>query len=204
MAVNDADGLIPAQGGHEDGCPQAPLAPEPSAVVVSISAVPMGKGHLRAFPFQSEPTLTSVLNWTNENAVSNTSIVQTCVDCGLDISIYVRGDAGAHIVIDVVGYFSEPEPTPPQINVLTNPQTINPNQEILVYSPRCPSGYQLTSGAFHGPRATHHGSRPAVHGTTDSAIGVNVADSWLCEGRNDTTDPINVDCYSVCSRLPGS
>jgi len=205
LSINDIDAMIPAQGGHEEGCPQAPLAPEPTAVVLTITAEPaVGGGHFRTYPFQGQPTLTSALNWHVGNTVANTTVVQTCVDCGADLSIYLEGEGATHIVVDLLGYFMKPEPTPPQINVLRTPYTVDPKLDILMYSPVCPSGYQLTGGGFHGPRMLNYGSRPTVYGTTDSAIGVEIANAWLCEGRNDTNSPLNVACYVVCAQLPGS
>jgi len=205
IAVNDNGSHIPEQGGNELGCPGMPTSNEPPAVVMTITAVPLGSGNFRAFAYNDPAPLISVLNWGLGRVVANTTIVSTCSGCAKDISIQVDG-AAAHIIIDVVGYFGPPTATPVDIQVLRSDLYTPANgDDVEIFSPPCPSGWNVVAGGFEG-NFTHYVSRPAWGANSDpiEALGINTANSWMCTGNNDSGDMADTRCWVVCVRTPGN
>jgi len=205
--VNDSFGAIPSQGGNPGGCPEMSVTGEPAAVVVTLTAVPSGVGNLRAFAYTGFLPTASVLNYNPGANIANTTIVPACQACGPDIS--VRVDVGAtQIIADVVGYFRPPIATPTDVLVQNASVTVPNGSGFDVFTPSCPAGWRVTGGgfvaAFHGDRI-YSGSRPAIQGFYgfDDTVGVNWADSWLCQGVNDTGLTTDAWCYVICSRVPG-
>ena len=205
IAVNDGGDLIPDQGGNTDGCPEMPTLPEAAAVVLTITAVPVGSnsGHFRAYAYNDpDPPLISVTNWHTGSIVANTTIVPACENCGRDVSVRVVGGP-VHLVIDVMGFFRTPEATPLETIVKENTQSVTSLAGITMWSPACPSGWKATGGGFHAPLITNYGGRAAVHNSSGSVHDLSIANAWLCEGLNNTVNSLNVTCSVVCARIPG-
>ena len=204
IAVNDNGSHIPEQGGKATGCPDMPTSTEPPAVVMTITAVPLGSGNFRAFAYNDPAPLISVLNWGLGRVVANTTTVSTCSGCAKDISIQVDG-AAAHIIIDVVGYFGPPTATPVDIQVLRTTDSVANNTDVLMFSDPCPSGWNVVAGGFEAD-FKHYASRPGWETDPNpiEAIGINVANSWMCKGRNETGATADAACWVVCARTTGN
>jgi hypothetical protein len=183
-----------------------PVAFEPAAVAVTLTVVPSATGNLRAFAFSGPVPLASVLNYYTGANIANTTIVPACQGCGSDLTLQIDGGT-THIIADVVGYFRPNIATPTDVLVV-NSLNVVPNGDQFAIFATCPPGWRVTGGGhvtqFYGDRLIS-GDRPAVAGQFgfDSAVGFNLADSWLCQGLNDTGFSNEVRCYVVCSRVPG-
>jgi hypothetical protein len=205
--VNDSFGAIPSQGGNPAGCPLMPISGEPSAVAVTLTAVPSATGDLRAFAFSGPVPVASVLNYTPGIAIANTTIVPACQGCGPDLTVQV--DVGAtQIIADVVGYFRPPVATPTDVLVQNAMVFVNNGDQFDIFTPSCPAGWRVTGGGFLGDLYTARifvSNRPAVQGdfSASGAVGINLADSWLCQGQNNSGSGTDVWCYVLCSRVPG-
>lgn len=205
--VNDSYGMIPSQGGNPAGCPQMPTVGEPSAVAVTLTVVPQATGDLRSYAYTGPTPLASVLNYSPGSVLANTTIVPACQGCGPDITVLV--DVGAtQIIADVVGYFRPPIATPTDVLVLNSLTNVASGALFSLFTPSCPAGWRVTGGGFVSHWFSDRifaGSRPAVQGSLDYdiTVGVNLADSWLCQGENNTGAATDVRCYVLCSRVPG-
>jgi hypothetical protein len=102
---------LQGQGGNPAGC-GVPAGPARSAIINFVAVNPAGPGNLRVWAY-SEPPLApptaSILNYTSGLNLANGIAVPLCdagaTTCNFDIK--VQADAsGAHLVADVVGYFS--------------------------------------------------------------------------------------------------
>jgi len=205
--VNDSFAAIPSQGGNPSGCPIMPVTGEPSAVALTLTAVPSAAGNLRAFAYSGPVPVASVLNYNPGVAIANTTIVPACQGCGPDITVQV--DVGAtQIIADVVGYFRPPVATPTDVLVQNAVTTVANGDMFDLFTPSCPAGWRVTGGGFLGGFYQDRifvGSRPAILGdfSANGSVGVNLANSWLCQGENNTGSTTDVWCYVLCSRVPG-
>jgi hypothetical protein len=196
------------QGGFPGACPGMPFGVA-SAVAVTITATQTaGPGFFTAWSFCGIQPVASTVNYSAGDTIANTTIVPDCPGGGSDISVFA-GTSTAHLVIDLVGYFSAPVATALDNNVLQTITNVAAGAgSFSIFSPACPAGWRLTGGgslvnSFTGVPLI--GARPAVFGNTSSAValGVNNANSWLCQGNNIGQGAVDVECFSVCARVPG-
>lgn len=205
--VNDSFAAIPSQGGNPAGCPIMPISGEPSAVALTLTAVPSANGDLRAFAFSGPVPVASVLNYNPGIAIANTTMVPSCQGCGNDITVQV--DVGAtQIIADVVGYFRSPVATPTDVLVQNAVTTVANGNLFDLFTPSCPTGWRVTGGGYVSGFYTDHiviGSRPAIQGdfSFDGSVGINLANSWFCQGENNTGSTTEIRCYVLCARVPG-
>jgi hypothetical protein len=117
FAVVAGSSLLP-QGGNAGGCgipgyggSPNPTHPRVQAVMMSFIAVgAAGAGNLRAWG-SGPPPNASVLNYAAGTTVSNGVVVPLDQDSTPGADLLVRADVAAtHLVIDVLGYFSERHP----------------------------------------------------------------------------------------------
>jgi hypothetical protein len=105
----DANGAnLTAQGGSATGCGVA--EPDPAALAVTITAVgPAGAGNLRAWATNGAVPNASVVNYALPGQglnLANTTIIPLLQSVGSVNEFTLRADvSGAHVVVDVVGYF---------------------------------------------------------------------------------------------------
>jgi hypothetical protein len=109
---------LAAQGGSASGCGvpgygglPTPSHPRVQAVMLNFTAVaPQGAGNLRAWA-SGPPPNASVLNYVAASTVANGVVVPLDQDATPGADLLVRADVAAtHLVIDVLGYFSERPP----------------------------------------------------------------------------------------------
>jgi hypothetical protein len=106
----DLDGLGGAattyaqQGGVAASC-NIPYGKATAAALNITATETTSPGYLTAWGLGTQPNA-SVLNWTTGATIANTTIVPIVPSASTDFSIY--SSSGAHVVIDVVGYFAAP------------------------------------------------------------------------------------------------
>jgi hypothetical protein len=118
---------LQGQGGNPLGC-GVPLGPARSAIINFVAVNPSGAGNLRTWAYSEPPgpaPTASIINFTTGVTVANGLAVSLCdpstTTCSFDIKIQADG-SGAHLVADVVGYFSAPaSPTVPWSAVTAKP-----------------------------------------------------------------------------------
>lgn len=107
----DVAGALGGQGGAPNCAVPEGAA---SAVVLNFVAVgPVGNGNLRAWPFGQPVPIASVINYTTGVNIANGVVIGICDPgagaCAKDFT--VRADSSdVNLVVDVMGYFSRPEP----------------------------------------------------------------------------------------------
>jgi hypothetical protein len=106
----DLDGLggpattYAQQGGVGTSC-NIPYGKVTAAAMTITVTETTGPGFITAWGLGTQP-LTSVLNWVAGQTIANTTIVPIVPNSGTDFSIYSY--SGAHVIIDVVGYYAAP------------------------------------------------------------------------------------------------
>jgi hypothetical protein len=181
-----------------------------AAVMVNIVAVtPAGAGDLRMWSWDSSdpaPPNASVINYS---AVSGLNIANgvvlricntatatggTCTD-----DLFVRADvAGAHLIVDVLGFFAPPFVTGLNCTMATNTTTIPPNSFTSVSSTGCGIAQTMTGG---GCGNTADGQVVL----TDSHLDVSGSTPvWICFYKNsDATTTYDITASGVCCQVPG-
>jgi hypothetical protein len=108
--TNGSAASIAGQGGNPAGCPDIPF--DPPAVAATVTAVaPAAAGNITAYPYLATLPTASTVNYALPGTglnLANTTVIPTCVVCGLDFSVFANVGT-AHVVIDVVGYFQAPQ-----------------------------------------------------------------------------------------------
>jgi hypothetical protein len=102
--------VIANQGGNAAGC-SSPVG-EPRGVVVNVTAVPSTYGgNLRAYPANAALPTASLVNFRPGENIANAAAVQTYYAVGQELRIYASQPT--HVVVDVMGYYSQPGTTLP-------------------------------------------------------------------------------------------
>jgi hypothetical protein len=105
------------QGGNVNGC-DVPFGPATSAIINFVAVNPVGAGNLRAWAYRTPPAAppaASILNYTSGFNIANGIAVPLCdvseagQTCPADLRLQADV-SGAHLVADVVGYFTREIP----------------------------------------------------------------------------------------------
>jgi hypothetical protein len=194
----------------QGGAAECLVNSDSAAVVVNVTAVPVsgGQGFLTVWPFgQSRPNA-SLVNYNSgstSSAIANAVSQSQCRLCSEEL--YVYASRTTHVLVDVIGYFARPTATPLDNDVRYASKSVLNNSLFDLHSPACISGFRLTGGGFlessYDEGFNFIGSRP-VSGTSFGLVsGTNIADRYLCQGRNQSGGTRTAYCYSVCARIPG-
>ena len=182
-----------AQGGAATNCS---LPENVSAVTVKLTSVrPPADGFFTAFPFDEMQPLASSLNYTAGLISSDESHVRLCRPaCPSGFSVFSQ--AQSNIVIDVTGYFIEPEATALECTVAQNSGNLDLLGGLQARSVNCPADYTATGGGCGGPLGIGvSNSRPVVVG--GSPVG------WQCDLVGSLLSIISYQVSATCCRVPG-
>jgi len=182
---------ITPQGGNAAGCP-SPVG-EPRGVVVNVTAVPSTfGGNLRAYPANVATPTASLVNFRPGVTIANAAAVQTYNAVGpRELEIYASQPT--HVVIDVMGYYSQPEATPVQYVRVGGNANIGPGIGV-VYSDYCPAGYEWVSSGTQGVQRYTYVLGSGRNGSLQRSF---------CIYNNLTGDTANLGCDAHCIRVPG-
>lgn len=189
----DVDGAsFATQGGFNGSC-GVPFGVA-AAVAMTITAIlPFGAGHVAAWGLGTKPEA-SVLNFTPNVTVANTTIVPVVPGSGADFSIFTS--AGTRMAIDVVGYFSAPLATALDCTSTASAVTVVPYNAYTAVDAACPAGYTVTGGGTFPTEGTL--GRPGIW--TDGSPAGN---SWRTWVDNQTGANRTIQTYARCCRVPG-
>lgn len=197
-----------SQGGFSGSC-GIPTSLEVGAVAINVTSTGQtGNGNIRVVETGGGVPNASLLNYTPGQNLANAAVVRSATAVGNDIFI-LSSFAASHVIVDLLGYFAAPIQTPVDNLVLSNVISAANNANFDVLSPLCPSTWQLTGGGFleniYSTGINMVSSRPVRNGSfaATSGNGINQANQWLCQGRNQSGSTTDVYCYSVCARVPG-
>jgi hypothetical protein len=180
------------QGGNAGPCGLPYGAGRAIAATITVTDT-VGSGWITAWGGGSMP-LASVINYTTNTTVANTTVIPIVPGAGNDFSIYSA--ATADVIIDVVGYYAPPVATAVSTYVVSATTTAAASSYFAAYSGTCPTGYYVTGGGFRWEY---------YQGAGDSTMTSSwpTGNQWLAQGRNNLASAQNIVTYAVCTRVPG-
>ena len=144
--VTAVGGSYAFQGGATDNCGGVGAAGNFAAAVLTLTVpAAAASGSLTAFAFgATQPSATS-LEFPLGQSVSNTTVVR--LDQGPAANeLSVATTANAHVVIDIVGYFTNPaQPILECVTTAENTASVAAGGSDDVFAPACPTGYGETA-----------------------------------------------------------
>ena len=183
-----------AQGGASGNCG---LPENAAALLVKVTAVnPINLGFLTAYPTGDARPLSASLTYaSNASVTSNESLFKLCRPaCASQFTIYAN--AQAHVVVDVEGYFMEPEATPIECAVAQQTGNLDLLSGIQSRSVTCPAGYAATGGGCGGPLGIGvSNSQPLL--SAGQPVG------WRCDLVGSLLSVISYQVNATCCRVPG-
>lgn len=167
-------GSLAGQGGRAGGCG---VPADATAVEASVSAVtPTGTGYLRAWPTGVAPASATFLNYSPAQGTTNTGAL--AIGGGATPGVTVGNFSGrSDYVIDVQGYFADPETVDGSLYVPVTPCRVVDTRAQGVFAPRYlgPGSSSLWQVAGAGPTVAQQGGRPGGCGVPDGATAVEAA-----------------------------
>lgn len=182
-----------SQGGDATNCG---LPANVSAVSVNVAAVnPSINGYFTAYPSNETRPLASSLNYITGVVTSSESIFRLCRP-GCPTQFTVFSFAQSDIVIDVNGYFAEPEATALDCTVAQQTGNLDLLGGLQMRSVSCPAGYTATGGGCGGPLGIGvSNSQPMV--TAGQPSG------WSCDLVGSLLSIVSYQVNATCCRIPG-
>jgi hypothetical protein len=179
----------------------------PSAAVATVTVVsPTAAGNFVAWGGANPVPLTSILNWNNPGDIAaNTTVIPAGGRAGMgpggavqDFAVFYNGPSGAaHVIVDVVGYFTENAATALDCHVTTPlPLTVNTTTDVYIGANACDTGYRVVASSCATSGASQSVSLNTV--ATDTSANFGSCD-WFHTG----TPSVTLFASSVCCRLPG-
>jgi hypothetical protein len=177
------------QGGDSTDCSGAGSAGSFAAAVFNFTVVtPGAAGYITAFPYLASRPLASTVNYNAGDVKGNLAVVK--LDQGAsanELSVYSL--AQTHLVVDLVGYFINPQAT--ELQCQDTAETIvavAAGASQNASAPACPTGY--TSTATNCESSTWE--MPFVYFHTG-----------ICSARNNSGGAANLRASQTCCRVPG-
>ena len=181
------------QGGVVGDCN---LPANASAVTVKVTASrPVGDGFLTVYPFNETRPLASSLNYLANVDTSNESHFKLCrPGCTSQFTVYSFQQT--NVVVDVNGYFTEPEATALDCTVAQQSGNLDLLGGLQPRSVSCPAGYSATGGGCGGPLGlTVNNSQPLV--SNGAPVG------WQCDLVGSLLSVLSYQVSATCCRTPG-
>lgn len=187
------NGGFTSQGGDPGNCG---VPENVSAITVKVTAVlPQSNGYLTVYPSNEARPFASSLNYMQGQVNSDESHFRLCrPGCGTQFSVFSL--AQTDVVVDVTGYFVEPEASALDCTVARNSGNLDLLGGLQARSVSCPTGYTATGGGCGGPLGiTVSNSQPVV--TAGQPTG------WSCDLVGSLLSVISYQVSATCCRTPG-
>lgn len=186
-----AAGDFTGQGGSASNCG---LPADPAALMMNVTVVdPLAPGYLTAFVTNQSRPLASSLNYATGQIINNQMIAWmiNLQAPARNTTFSLYSFSTTHVVIDVVGYFSEAKPTYAPIDCIGFPSntSIPANSAGTTAFLGCPLNYSITSIACNSSY------NPDVN-----VIGSSIVSSGACRIRNNTNTIQSVELTARCCR----
>lgn len=182
-----------AQGGASGDCG---IPENASAITVKLAASqPLLDGYLTAFPSDEPQPMASSLNYLRGVVSSNETHLKLCrPGCASEFSVFSLWDTD--VVVDVTGYFIEPEATALDCVVASQSGNLDLLSGLQTRSVSCAAGYTATGGGCGGPLGIGiSNSQPVV--TAGSPTG------WSCDLIGSLLSIVSYQVNATCCRIPG-
>ena len=180
------------QGGNPGPC-GVPFNVAAAAAMNFTVTGTTGSGHLTAWGLGTQP-LASTLNYVAGDTVANSTVIPVVPGGGNDFSVFVA--AGAHVVVDVVGYFAAPVATALNCVQSTLATTVVANLGNINFNANaCPAGFTAVSLTCHATLF--------FGGTEWTGFGLRTTGSNDCQGVNNSGVSQTYNAAFTCCRIPG-
>lgn len=182
-----------SQGGDASNCN---LPQNVSALSVKITSVlPSADGYFTAYPFDQAKPLASSLNYVGGMILSDESHVRLCRPaCPSEFNVYSY--AQSEIVIDVTGYFIEPEATALDCTIAQESGSLALLGGLQTKFVNCPTDYTATGGGCGGVLGVGiSNSEPNV--VAGQPVG------WKCDLVGSLLSVLGYQVNATCCRVPG-
>jgi hypothetical protein len=182
-----------AQGGAATNCG---LPANASAISVKlVSEFPTMTGYFTAYPFNEVRPLSSSLNYAGGSTTSDQSNIRLCrPGCANEFNVY--SDAQSTLIVDVDGYYMEPEATELDCTVAQTSGNLALLGGLQPKSVACPAGYTATGGGCGGPLGIG-----VSNSEPDVVAGHPVG--WKCDLIGSLLSVISYQVNATCCRTPG-
>lgn len=186
-----------AQGGAPGNCG---IPQNVSAVTVTIaSQAATSSGYFTAFPFSEAMPVAATLNYNISipgiNVYSNAADIRLCrPGCASEFSVYSK--AQAQLIVDVTGYFAEPEATALDCTVASESGSLALLSGLQPKSVTCPAGYTSTGGGCGGVLGV------AVSNAQPLVVGGQPV-GYRCDLVGSLLGILGYEVSATCCRLPG-
>ncbi len=196
-------------GPASTACPETFFTYSPSAAVATITVTGQGgAGNLIAWGGENPVASASTMSYPASGDTSSLATIPWGGRSGtgaggtvLDFAVKVNAPTTTHVVVDIVGYYTQPEATALDcINRVTTDTAVPPGN-FNVFPPACSAGYTATGGGCRTPsfNVATWAIPAALFTTTDNSTAVSLS----CSGTNITAGNISVNAMVRCCRVPG-
>jgi hypothetical protein len=193
-----SDAQFDGQGGGPFPCPGLPSFSHLGwSVNITVVNFYTTNGGLKAYPFNGSEPNASVINWVPglNGAIANGVTLTGCLGCVDDIVIKAFSEA-THVIIDVMGYFSEATANTSTVTYHAGASTPIPgNSSANVSGAACPAGTILVGG----------GSAPtsfAVFMVADNPGSLTSTTTWVTAFNNSSASAASAIVESICMDRP--
>lgn len=182
-----------SQGGFASDC-GIPL--NAAVLTVKLTATnTVSTGHFLAYPTGQPKPLASSLNYQAGVNTSNTAYIELCrPGCVTEFTIFALTQANA--VVDVTGYYIEPEATALDCTVAEETGNLDLLGGLQARSVDCPAGYTATGGGCGGPLGIGVSNSQPV-------VSAGQPTGWSCDLVGSLLSVIAYQVNATCCRTPG-
>jgi hypothetical protein len=203
-------------GAASSACPATVFSYVPSAAVATVTVTGQGgAGNLVVWGGANPVASASTLSYGATGDIANLAVVPWGGRTGAgpggtvkDFGVFVNAFSAANIVIDIVGYYTQPQATALDCTTPQNQVALN-HASTIETSVDCAAGYQVTGGGcvFYNTdgssSASTVGNVVLNYSTRHRSSGVNL-NGWACRfTNNDPTIDYFMSARPTCCRTPG-
>jgi hypothetical protein len=185
-----------AQGGFAGSC-GIPTTLDVAGVAINVTSTDQtGFGDLRVIETGGGVPNASLVNYQPGVNIANAAVSRSAIGFSNDIFIYSAASS-THVVVDLMGYFTEPVATALQCTQPTDNFSMPDGYNAYSQSPACAAGYSLTGGGYQWTGTFNGTMRVYKSGPN------NAGTAWECGINNASGQTQGGSCYARCCRIPG-
>jgi hypothetical protein len=182
----------------------------PSAAVATITVVQQGgRGNLIAWGGESPVASASAMSYNSTGDTSTLATVPWGGRTGTgpagpvkDFAVFVNAPTATHVVVDIVGYYTEPQATALDcVSTFAQQLGVTAGSTFEFAIPSCPAGYALTGAGCQNTLFASSLIVFAVNGLHQADASAPVL--ARCSGSHEGGITTNINGSARCCRTPG-
>ena len=178
----------------------------PSAAVATITVTGQGgNGNLIVWQGTSPVASASTMSYFASGDIAVLAVIRGGGRTGTgpggavqDFGVFVNAFTPTNVVVDIVGYYTQPASTALECTQVYSGDVVIPNNSATSANAACPTGYTLTGGGFY----ISEGSLGVVNDWLWTSFPSS-SNIWTTNYSNQTGSNRNGGSYAVCCRVPG-